>query len=63
MQPDQAKHFCLERAAAKEWIKWRNLPDTDCDHTAESTGKTMTYLKESPKLLRYTLTIFSSKTG
>lgn len=45
MQPDQAKHFCLERAVAKEWIKWRNLLDTDWDHTAERTGTTKTHHK------------------
>lgn len=43
MQPDQAKHSRLERAVAKERIKWRNLPDTDWDYTAKRTGKTKTH--------------------
>lgn len=42
MQPDQAKHFCLERAVAKEWIKWRNLQDTNWNYTAERAGTTKT---------------------
>lgn len=41
----QIKQSTAQRAVAKELMKWRNVPDTDWDHTAERTGTTKTHHK------------------
>lgn len=38
-----SKALCLESVAAKGWIKWRSLPDTDWGHTAERTRRKTTH--------------------